>query len=174
MSEVMLVKQASLEGFTEAEKAAVRKFLFETVDGHGKQGKALWRRLWGRVNKAEIGEMFRLIFNQPRSGKFHRFHMALEQRVFDHQERFAQFEPFRQWLKIGAGWCDWLPGPKGGIVPIPKSTSYAECDEDQMREVHDAMVVFLRTAHAQKALWPHLKETQRSEMLETLLAEFDQ
>jgi hypothetical protein len=174
VSDIYLVKQASLDGFTEAEKEAVRKFLFHAVDGHGKQGKSVWRRFWSRITSAEVGEMFRFITKQDRSGKFHRFHMALEQRVFDQQERFENFDQYRDWLKIGAGYCTWVPGPKGGIVPLPKSTSFAECDEDQMREVHENMVAFLRTPYTQKTLWPHLKEAQRGEVVETLMREFDQ
>lgn len=42
-------------------------------------------------------------------------HMAIEQAVFDAQDRFSDFEMFRDWLKIGSAWVVWVPGPKAGL-----------------------------------------------------------
>ena len=41
----------------------------------------------------------------------------------------------------------------------------------RVQKVHEAMVEFLRTPHAQRYLWPHLKPDKRAEMLETVLRE---
>ena len=62
----------------------------------------------------QIGEIFEITIKRIRHGKFHRKHMALEQAIFDAQERFTQFDPiFRDWLKVGAGFVEWHPGPRG-------------------------------------------------------------
>ena len=153
---------------------SVRNFLFGVLDGFGKDDKAMWRRFWKRVINAEPGELFNIEAVAPRSGKFHRFHMALEQSLFDSQERFDDFEMMRAWLKIGSGWVVWAAGAKGGVVPLPKSISYAKADEDEFQKYHAGVIRFLRGGHAAKYLWPHLDQVARDEMMEVILQGFEQ
>jgi hypothetical protein len=172
MSEVYLVKQASLEGFTEAEKQAVRKFLFHALDAHGKEGKTLWRRLWGAITKAEVGEMFRLSWKRDRSLPYHRRTMTILGRIFDAQERFENEEQFLNWTKVGAGHVVWAAGPKGGVVPLPKSISFAKADQDEFMKFHANAMAFFRGEQAAKYLWSHLKPEQAAEMMNTILEGF--
>ena len=173
MSEINVVKQLPLE-LTEAESAVMRKVMFQMMDGLNRDDKKAWRKFWTRLVGAEPGEIFSLDFWFPRNGKFHRLHMAMEQRLYDAQERFTSFDAFRDWLKVGAGFCDWLPGPRGGIFPKPKSISYRHADEEVMRRFHADTVAFLRTdPRAAKCLWPHLSVEKRAEMIDTLLEGFD-
>lgn len=151
-----------------------RALLFGALDGFSREDKSAWRRFWKRLLRLQPGEMAQAEMVFPRSGPFHRRHMKIEQLVFDAQERFQSFEQLRNWLKLGAGHCDWVPGPKGAIVPIPKSVSYASMDDEEFRQFHLAVIGFLRTVHAGKALWPHLDEVKRSEMIEAILAEFNE
>lgn len=171
MSELTIVKQLPLD-LTEQESAVMRKVLFECMGGLGEQDKSAWNRFWNGIRKAEVGEVFSISTWFSRHGKFHRLHMKMESSVFDAQERIDTFEQFRIWLKIGAGFVSWLPGPRGGIVPIPKSISYKAADEAEFQQFHVDAIRFLRTAHAQKTLWPHLDAAQRSEMMETILEGF--
>jgi hypothetical protein len=67
-----------------------------------------------------------------------------------------------------------MAGPKGGVVPIPKSISYRKCEEGVMRQFHDDAMAFLRTDYACKYLWPHLSSLQAAEMMETVLRRFDE
>lgn len=152
---------------------AVSDFLFRCIDGFTKDDRRAWRIFWKRVMGMEPGELanFQTVF--PRSGPFHRLHMKLEQTVFDGQERFEHFEQFRDWLKVGAGHVDWYPGPTGGIVPIPKSISYASMDDEEFKPFHQAVIAFLRTPHACKTLWKHLTEQTRAEMIDALLEGFE-
>lgn len=150
----------------------LRLFLFGIIDGFTNDDRKRWRRLWKRIMELESGELLVVDFQQPRSTPFHRRHMKIEQTIFDAQERFGNFKSFRDWLKIGAGHCEWVPGPKGAIVPIPKSIDYASLDDDEFRTFHDETVKFLRESHAQKVLWPHLAESQRAEMMEGVLQGF--
>lgn len=172
MSEIVLVRQDATD-IPEADREAARRVLCGAIDGLGEKGKRQWRRLLKDLFAMEPGECMTLQRNKQRSGPFHRRHMAMEQRFFEAQERFTSFDPgFRDWLKIGAGHCEWVPGPRGGIVPIPLSISYSDMDEDAMREFHIACVAFLRQDYAQKTLWRHLTVLQRQEMVEALLLEF--
>lgn len=149
----------------------IRDFLFGVVDGFTRDDKRAWRRVWKRIKAMEAGEMLVVDIVQPRSGPFHRRHMKIEQSVFDAQERFQSFEQFRVWLKVGAGWCDWCAGAKGGVVPIPKSISYAKADQDEFVKYHEAVIAFLREGHAARFLWRHLGD-QADEMMESILEGF--
>lgn len=173
MSEIVLVRQHDIE-IPQADRDTARRVLFGAVDGLGELHQKRWRRFVSMLFRLEPGEMATLKTHKARSGPFHRRHMKLEQVVFAAQERFDNFDRgFRDWLKVGAGHCDWHPGPKGGVFPVPKSTSYAEMEEGEMREFHDSAVAFLRTEHAGKTLWRHLPPMRRVEMIESILAGFE-
>lgn len=174
MTDIVLVRSDAAP-ISEQDAAVARKVLFGQIDGLSEAHRKSWRRLWSWfLKKAEPGEMVEIKTHRERLGWFHRKHMAMEQAVFDAQEKFEHFEQFRLWLKVGAGFVDWLPGPKGGVIPIPRSISYSALEQDSMERVHADMVTFLRTEHAQRALWKHLDEAKRSEFMETLLVGFDQ
>jgi hypothetical protein len=171
VSDITLVRQQPVE-ISDAEKEAARRVLFGIVDGLGEHGKKQWRRFVNGLLRLEPGEMVDIKTRKARSGKFHRRHMVIETRVFEHQEKFEHFEQFRNWLKVGAGFCDWIPGPRGAVIPVPRSIAFDKLEEDDMRQVHDDMVAFLRTERAGGVLWPHLKPPARTEMVELLLSEF--
>ena len=170
MSDITLVRQHE-EAISDEDRMVARRVLFGIIDGLGERGKKQWRRFFNGLMRLEPGEMVYIKTHKPRDGVFHRKHMLLEQRAFEAQEKFAVFEQFRNWLKVGAGFCDWLPGPKGGVIPVPKSIAFDKLEDGDMRQVHDDIVEFLRTAHAGKTLWRHLSETQRIEMIEAVLAD---
>lgn len=173
MAEITVVRHQDRH-FTDAEKDIARRVIFGHIDGLGESGKKQWRRLWNGLFKLEEGESVTFVTNQQRTGWYHRKHMKLEQTLFESQERFDNFDMFRDWLKMGAGFVEWFPGPKGGIVPVPKSISYANLEQAEMEIVHNDMIEFLRTAPAQKTLWKHLGEGNRSEMMELILAGFNE
>lgn len=157
---------AALEG--------ARAMLFGALDGFTKDDRTAWRRFWKRLAKMQPGEMAVAEMVFPRSGPFHRRHMKIEQSVFDAQERFEDFEQFRYWLKVGAAWVTWAAGPKGGVVPIPKSISYAKADEEEFRRYHVKVIGFLRGEHAAKYLWKHLDKQVAAEMMDSILRGFEE
>jgi hypothetical protein len=172
MPDITLVRQVQ-EPITDADRIAATRVLFGIVDGLGDIEKRKWRRFISMLFSMEPGEIATIKTHKARNGPFHRRHMLLETRVFEAQERFTNFDKgFRDWLKVGAGHCDWHPGPKGGVFPVPKSTSYAEMEEGEMREFHDASVAFLRTEHAGRTLWPKLSPLRRVHASEAILADF--
>lgn len=173
MAEIVLVRQQP-EPIAPSDAEAARRVLFGMVDGLGEMGRKRWRRFVNGLMRLEPGEMVEIRTRKPRSGPFHRRHMALEQAVFEAQERFEQFNPgFRDWLKVGAGHVDWFPGPKGGVIPVPKSIAYDALEDDEMREFHEKVVAFLRTEHAARTLFPHLRALDGMAAVERVLGEFD-
>lgn len=171
MADIILVRQHDVE-VSEEDKAIARRVMFGIVDGLGERGKKQWRRLWNGLLRLEPGEMVEIKTHQQRIGWYHRKHMALETRLFESQERFDNFKGFRDWLKVGAGFCDWYPGPKGGVFPVPKSIAYDKLEQAAMEQFHADAVEFLRSDHAGKTLWKHLSQTQRIEMVESILGSF--
>jgi hypothetical protein len=173
MTEIVLAKLSDAD-LTEQQTSVLRTFLFDHIDGLSDADKKSWRRFWNWIMKSGSGEIFSIETWTPRVGVFHRRHMMIETTVFKAQERISNFEQFRSWLKIGSGFVDWMAGPRGGVVPVPRSISYKKCDEETMRRFHDDAMAFLRTSHAQKYLWPHLTPQQAEEMIETTLARFNE
>ncbi|KAF0844345.1 hypothetical protein FNL37_1789 [Methylovorus glucosotrophus] len=171
MPEIQLFRKPG-QKITPEQAEAVRAVIFGIIDGVGELGKKRWRRFWNGFLAMEPGEMATITTHKARSGKFHRRHMAIEQAVFDGQQRIEQFEMFRDWLKIGSGFVTWMAGAKGGVIPVPKSISYSELEEGAMREFHESAMAFLRGEHAMKYLWPHLNEQGRAEMMDSILQEF--
>jgi hypothetical protein len=168
----MLVRQHPGQ-IPDADRMAARNVLFGVIDGLGDFGKKQWRRFFNMLMRLEPGEMVEISVYKERLGWYHRKHMALEQRLFEAQERFEDFKAFRDWLKVGSGFVDWYPGPRGAVMPVPKSIRYAKLEQLDMEKFHDDMLVFLRTEHATKTLWKHLGLTARIDMIETILGGFE-
>lgn len=166
---ILICPQIALRNVPPADRDAVRRFLFDNIRGLDEKHDKRWRRLWGRIWKADAGEVMHLEVVVDRSGPFHRRHMAMEQALFDRQERWRKLDDMRWWLKTGAGWGDFHLLPNGRMKFIPASTSYEACSDDEMREVHENMLAFLRTPYAMRRLWPHLSPDARYEMLESIL-----
>jgi hypothetical protein len=171
MSEITLVRQDQTE-ISEKDREVVRRVLFAQVDGLGERGKKQWRRLWNRIFKLQPGEMINLKTHQERIGWYHRKHMAMEAKVFEAQERFDDFKAFRDWLKVGSGHVDWYPGPKGGVIPVPRSISYSDLEQAAMEEFHGCAVEFFRTPHALKTLWPSSPPAHAAEAMSAVLNGF--
>lgn len=168
-SAILITKTFAVENLPESEKAIVRKVLLEGFRGLDEKHDKRWRRHLARLFKAEVGEVFHFEDIVDRSGPFHRMHMALEQNLFDRQDRWATLASLRDWLKTGAAWGDFTLNARGVMKFVPRSTAYEACSNDEMYELHTAMLAFLRTPGAQQKLWPHLKPIQRSEMLESIV-----
>jgi len=152
MSRVTIVRTA--EPFPgEAILSGVRGFLFGLFDGWRSDDRKGWRKIWKRLIDLDPGEFAVIDFVIPRSGPYHRRHMSIINAVFDYQERFTDFEQFWIWLKVGAGWVVWCAGPKGGVVPIPRSVSFANADQNEFEQYHAKVMGFLRGEDAAVFLW---------------------
>ena len=171
MAEITLVKQNPMLVSAE-DRATVNRVLCGVVDGLGELGKKQWRGFLAGLLRLEPGEIVSIKTHKARSGRFHRRHMAIETAVFEAQEKFEHWEQFRNWLKVGSGFCDWVAGPTGGVIPVPRSIAFDKLEDLEMRQVHHDMIHFLRSEHAGKALWRHLNPQGRSDMIEAVLEGF--
>lgn len=140
--------------------------------GLGETDQRAWKKFRAWISRLEAGEVVRMAFWIPRSPKLHRFHFAMLAALFDAQEQFADREQFRMWLQVGAGHCDFVPGPQGRMVALPRSIAYHRLDDAAFTEHHLSVIDFVRSPRCTAYLWGHLSEAQQSEMVETILSEF--
>jgi hypothetical protein len=144
------------------------------IAGFGLKGERAYGRFLAAVRNLEYGEMLAFSYKVPRSPKFHKLHFVMLAALFEAQEQFADDYQFRKWSEVGAGHCDFVPGPKGRMVALAKSIDYESLDDLEFAEMHEAVKAFFRSQHAQRFLWPHLSEAEGSEMVEAILREFEQ
>ena len=142
--------------------------------GFGEKGARAYARFLAAVRDLEIGELLSFAYRVPRSPKFHRLHFAMLKALFDAQDQFNDADQFRKWTEVGAGHCDFVPGPKGRMCALPRSIAYDALDDVEFGSVHENIKAFLRTVHARRFLWPHLDDHQAAEMVDTLIQEFEQ
>jgi len=170
--EIVLVKQTDAQ-LSEEDKAAVRRFLMGHLSGATDKDTKAWNNFIRAMDAAGSGEFFTFKIERRRQGWYHRKHMATISAVFKAQERIADFEAFRLWLKVGSGFVTWMAGPAGGVVPIPKSISYSSCSEEEMREFHDNAVAFLLTERACTYLWPKVDPHAAQQGMDAILSKFE-
>lgn len=135
-------------------------------------------RAYGRFRKKlenlRPGETLAFDFKIPRSPRFHKLHFVMLRAFFETQEVFDDEERMRKWLEVGAGHCDFVPGPHGNLIAIPLSISYEALDDVEFHRVHESVKAYLRSPHAYRYLWPHLNDEGRERMVEAVLQEFEQ
>lgn len=170
--EIVLVKQTDAV-LSDEDKAAVRRFLFGHLSGATDKDTRAWNNFVRAMDAAGSGEYFTFKVERRRNGRFHRLHMLIVSTVFKAQERITDFEAFRLWLKVGSGFVEWMAGPKGGVVPVPKSISFDKCSEEEMREYHDNVVAFLLTPHAAAYLWPKADQVTAQQGMDAILKKFE-
>lgn len=143
------------------------------LDGITEKDRKAYARFKKKLAEMELGELFTLDFWFPRNPKLHGLHFAMIAAIYDAQEQFADSEQLRMWLQVGAGHCDFVPGPTGRMVAIPKSINWRTLDDAEFQAHHEAVKDFMRSAHARRFLWPHLADEQSEEMVETILEGFE-
>jgi len=140
--------------------------------GFGQKGERAYKRFLSAVKNLEHGEMLAFSYKIPRAPKFHRLHFVMLQALFEAQEQFADSYQFRKWAEVGAGHCDFVPGPTGRMVALAKSIDYESLDDVEFAEMHEAVKAFFRGQHATRFLYPHLDDVAGGEMVNTVLANF--
>jgi hypothetical protein len=143
------------------------------LTGFGEKGARAWNKFRARVEAMAIGETLEFIWHEPRSGPHHRLFFAQLGALFDRQEQFEDVDTLRAWLTVGAGYADFVPGPKGRMVALPQSIAWHKLDEADFGDLHLKVNAFLRTVHAARFLWPHIDDAKAAESVEALLAEFE-
>lgn len=135
------------------------------LEGFGEKGRRAWLKFRKVVAGLEPGETMEFSYRLPRSPQHHRFFFARLQALFERQEAFEDVEHLLTFLKVGAGLVDFMPSPRG-LVAVPQSIAWVNLDEQQFIEATRAIRDFLWADVAQAALWPHLSEQRRYQMVE--------
>jgi len=143
------------------------------LEGLGEASKRAYGRFRELVRNLEVGETLRVSWKEPRSPGFHKLFFVMLGHLFDQQENFPDENSLRSWLTVGAGFAEFVPGPTGKMVALPKSISWERMDEGEFRDLVSAVWSFLRTDHAQLFLWPATPADVRRRSVETLLAGFE-
>lgn len=140
--------------------------------GVGEKNSKAYAAFQNRVKALEPGEIYTISVWFPRNPKLHGLHFALLTAIFDAQEQFADPDQLRVWLQVGAGHCEFVPGPTGRMVALPKSISFQAVDDVDFADHHEKVKDFLRTEHAKRFLWGHLSEQEQDMMVDTILSQF--
>lgn len=123
-----------------------------------------YQKLRLTLNDMEQGEAVHMGgLKFPRSRRHFGFFFCKLRELFDRQERFEDQARLLDWLKVGAGYAEIMPGRDGVPCAVPLSISWDECDEQTFIEVAMAIDDFLWTDTAQLTLWPHLVPAARHE-----------
>lgn len=171
--EIVFIKQTDAP-LSDADRSAVLRFLFQYLDGCNDRDRKAWRAWWRSVADAPRGQYFTVSIKRQRHGAFHRLLMAVMQKVFDAQEKFDNFNIFRGFVKLGAGFADYIPDLETGELKAhPKSQSFDECSEEEIRQFFDDALKFLRKEACQRILWPHLSPVIAEQSVEAILSQFD-
>lgn len=171
--EIILVKQTD-DRLSDQDAAAVRRFLFQYIDGCNDKDKKAWRGWWRALTKAGSGEYFSLSIKRQRHGPFHRLVMMVLSTVYKSQERFDDFNIFRSFVKLGAGFVDYVPDTKsGGVRAVPKSQSFDDCSEEEVRMFFHEAQIFMRSMACYGVLWPHLSPEVAEQSMAALLDQFE-
>lgn len=131
-----------------------------------------WRRFRALRERMRPGDTLHFTWAEPRDPVEHRRFFGALNGLFERQEMFADVEMLRAWVIVGAGMCDFCPGPNGQLVAVPQSIAYHELDEADFQELVRRVREFLRTSRAQEYLWPHLSAERRLEMIDGWEIEF--
>jgi len=141
--------------------------------GLGEKGARQWSRFRRHIDGMGPGETLEFSWDKPRCPGHHRAFFALLSALFDRQEQFDTVDKLRAWVTVGAGECDFVPGPAGRMVALPRSIKFAKLGEPAFIELHLAVVAFLRTEHAQRFLWPMATALQADRAMEEMLQSFE-
>lgn len=170
-SPILIAPRVQLNSLPDAERDILRRFFTEHLCGMDTANDRRWRRLVSQLFKASPGEGFQLLRLEERSGPFHRRHRMVLERLHQSQERYQLIDPLHDWLKLQTYFVQWGESVAGRPIPVPRSTSFEECSEDEMREFHGRVVDFLHDPACQGHLWPALTTARRVEMVDHVLAE---
>src|SRR3990167_1051709 len=143
------------------------------LDCFSRSDKRAYGRFKKLITEMEFGELLTFAFFFPRNPRLHAKHMGMLRLFFESQETFADYDRFREWTQIGAGHVNWIPGVDGVMQAVPKSISFAECDDEEMNKVHEDTKTFFRTDRAQVTMWPGLDPNIRSIGAEALVGQFE-
>lgn len=151
----------------------VRKGDDGKLQGVGEKGARAFAKFRRRIELLQPGDTLHFEWREPRSPAHHRLFFSKLGALLDRQEQFDSSEKLRHWLTVGAGYCDFVPGPTGRMVALPQSIAFHALDEADFSDLHAKVDAFLWSDHARAFLWPHLSDVQTYGLIEQLLMEYE-
>lgn len=141
------------------------------LEGFGDKSRRAYKKFKRVVDELQPGETMAFSYRLPRSPQHHKFFFARMAALAARQESFEDLEHLLVFAKVGAGFVEFMPGPDGRLVAVPKSIAWTSLDESEFAEVNRRIWDFLWTDAAQIALWPHLGRDQRYAMIDQWVRE---
>jgi len=83
------------------------------LEGFGEKGRRAWLKFLKVVEGMAPGETLGFTYKLPRSPEHHRFFFLKLAGLFQRQEGFSDQGRLLDWLKVGAGHVDLVPGRDG-------------------------------------------------------------
>jgi len=112
------------------------------------------------VKKLPATKALKCKFSVVRNLSFHKKGMVLFQTMFDMQEHFDAFDPFRKWLTAKAGFCKIYTAPNGYTLFEAESLAFDSMDDLRFQQVYNAVIdTFI-------AEFPSISKQQLTEILE--------
>lgn len=172
---LLLATQVDMVRIPDEDRDAARRFCTQYLRGMSEEMHKRFMRAAKRLMNASAGEGFMFYVSEDRSWPAHARWMAIEERIYAHQDFFTNKKAFRLWLKTGAAFGKFEMGKDrfgaDRMVFVPASVEYEQCSDDEFRTYVDDATEFLRSDRAQRRLWRHLPPYQRAAMVESLMAD---
>lgn len=86
------------------------------------------------------GEIIMCDVRRKRNVDHHRKGFALLHAMFDNQDKFDNFDRFRDWVQIAAGVVDTIVGEHGKVYYKIKSLSFADMDQSEFDSVYKRFI----------------------------------
>jgi len=131
----------------------------ETLLGVTETDEREFGRYLDHIKAMLPGETLVISWSAPRSPVQHRAHFSMLRRLFEAQAVFTDIDALRAWATVGAGHADYVPGPEGVLIAVPRSISYEALDDPQFRAHHQRVVEFLHTPQSLSFLWPDARDS---------------
>lgn len=172
LSPILFCPTLRLRELPGGERDVLRRLFGQYLRGMGRKNRVRLFRLARAVFYAEPGEGFQIYRVEERGGPFHNRHRAILERLFHSQEHFTDEDLLHDWIKLRCWFVTFGEGPiHGRPIPVPRSTRFDRCSEDEMREFHQKFEHLLHMPWVQRRFWPHLSPALRAEMVESVLAD---
>ena len=140
--------------------------------GLGAKDQRAYSRFLRAVTEMQPGDTLRFGFWIPRAPGPHKAHFKLLHMLFEQQEQFDDADEFRKWLEVGAGFCNFVPGPGGRMVALPRSIAWDKLEEAEFEEHHRKVVKFMRSTACTRFLWPSMSDIDADTFINNILAQF--
>lgn len=91
-----------------------------------------------QANKIPIGE--EVTAKKSRNVEFHRKFFSLLRLGFDNQDKYDNFEIYRQIQVIRAGFVHWTTDKDGNPYALPKSLSFENMGQEEIESLYDSVL----------------------------------